>query len=48
MALGSMLAGATPALFMANAGRAWDNAKKFIEGGGIELGTLSRIPQALQ
>ena len=37
-ALGGMLAGATVtgvlmALFMANAGGAWDNAKKFIEGG---------------
>jgi len=37
-ALGGMLAGATLtgvmlALFMANAGGAWDNAKKLIEGG---------------
>ncbi|MFQ5746298.1 MAG: sodium-translocating pyrophosphatase [Gemmatimonadota bacterium] len=37
-ALGGVLAGATVsgvllALFMANAGGAWDNAKKFIEGG---------------
>ena len=37
-ALGGMLAGATVtgvlmALFMANAGGAWDNAKKYIEGG---------------
>jgi K(+)-stimulated pyrophosphate-energized sodium pump len=37
-ALGGLLAGATltgvlMALFMANAGGAWDNAKKFIEGG---------------
>ncbi len=37
-ALGGLLAGATLsgvllALFMANAGGAWDNAKKFIEGG---------------
>ena len=36
--LGGMLAGATltgvmMALFMANAGGAWDNAKKLIEGG---------------
>ena len=39
-ALGGMLAGATLsgvllALFMANAGGAWDNAKKFIEGGAM-------------
>ncbi len=37
-ALGGLLAGVTSsgvllALFMANAGGAWDNAKKFIEGG---------------
>lgn len=40
-ALGGMLAGATVtgvllALFMANAGGAWDNAKKYIEGGSLE------------
>ncbi|HSR70659.1 MAG TPA: sodium-translocating pyrophosphatase [Acidobacteriota bacterium] len=39
-ALGGMLAGATLvgvllALFMSNAGGAWDNAKKFIEGGAF-------------
>jgi K(+)-stimulated pyrophosphate-energized sodium pump len=39
-ALGGMLAGATVtgvlmALFMANAGGAWDNAKKYIEGGAM-------------
>ena len=39
-ALGGMLAGATVtgvlmALFMANAGGAWDNAKKYIEGGAL-------------
>lgn len=32
---GAMAAGATMALFMANAGGAWDNAKKFIEKGGL-------------
>jgi K(+)-stimulated pyrophosphate-energized sodium pump len=30
---GSLLAGVLMALFMANAGGAWDNAKKLIEGG---------------
>jgi len=40
-ALGGMLAGATVtgvlmALFMANAGGAWDNAKKYIEKGDVE------------
>lgn len=40
-ALGGMLAGATVtgvlmALFMANAGGAWDNAKKLVEGGHVE------------
>jgi K(+)-stimulated pyrophosphate-energized sodium pump len=40
VALGGMLLGATLtgmvfALFMANAGGAWDNAKKSIEGGGL-------------
>jgi len=39
--LAGMLAGATAvgaslSLFMANAGGAWDNAKKFIEAGGLE------------
>ncbi|MEZ4587007.1 MAG: sodium-translocating pyrophosphatase [Gemmatimonadales bacterium] len=39
-ALGGVLAGATVtgvmlALFMANAGGAWDNAKKYIEGGAL-------------
>lgn len=32
---GSMAVGATMALFMANAGGAWDNAKKFIEKGHL-------------
>lgn len=34
--IGSLAVGATMALFMANAGGAWDNAKKFIEKGGLE------------
>lgn len=32
---GSLAVGATMSLYMANAGGAWDNAKKFIEKGGI-------------
>lgn len=32
---GALAVGATLSLFMANAGGAWDNAKKFIEKGGI-------------
>jgi len=32
---GSLAVGATMALYMANAGGAWDNAKKFIEKGGL-------------
>lgn len=35
MLAGSLAVGATMALFMANAGGAWDNAKKFIEKGGL-------------
>ena len=35
MLAGAMAVGATMALFMANAGGAWDNAKKFIEKGGL-------------
>ena len=35
MLAGSLAVGATMSLFMANAGGAWDNAKKFIEKGGI-------------
>lgn len=33
---GAMAVGATMSLFMANAGGAWDNAKKWIEKGGLE------------
>jgi len=36
MLAGSLAVGASMALFMANAGGAWDNAKKFIEKGGLE------------
>ncbi|MFM2161936.1 MAG: rane-bound proton-translocating pyrophosphatase [Pseudomonadota bacterium] len=32
---GSLAVGASMSLFMANAGGAWDNAKKFIEKGGV-------------
>jgi K(+)-stimulated pyrophosphate-energized sodium pump len=32
---GSLAVGSTMALYMANAGGAWDNAKKFIEKGGL-------------
>jgi K(+)-stimulated pyrophosphate-energized sodium pump len=32
---GALAVGSTMALFMANAGGAWDNAKKFIEKGGL-------------
>ncbi len=32
---GAMIVGAVMSLFMANAGGAWDNAKKFIEKGGL-------------
>jgi len=35
MLAGALAVGATMALFMANAGGAWDNAKKFIEKGGL-------------
>jgi K(+)-stimulated pyrophosphate-energized sodium pump len=35
MLMGSLVIGVVLALFMANAGGAWDNAKKFIEGGQI-------------
>ena len=33
---GAMIVGAVMSLFMANAGGAWDNAKKMIEAGGLE------------
>ena len=33
---GALAVGASLSLFMANAGGAWDNAKKYIEKGGLE------------
>lgn len=36
MLAGSLVTGVVLALFMANAGGAWDNAKKLIESGGLE------------
>lgn len=36
MLAGSLVTGVVIALFMANAGGAWDNAKKLIEQGGVE------------
>jgi K(+)-stimulated pyrophosphate-energized sodium pump len=36
MLLGALLTGVTLALLMANAGGAWDNAKKYIERGSVE------------
>ena len=36
MLLGSLLTGVVMALLMANAGGAWDNAKKAIEGGQLK------------
>jgi K(+)-stimulated pyrophosphate-energized sodium pump len=36
MLAGSVAVGASLSLFMANAGGAWDNAKKYIEAGGLE------------
>jgi len=36
MLAGSVAVGASLSLFMANAGGAWDNAKKFIEAGGLK------------
>lgn len=36
MLMGALITGVVLALFMANAGGAWDNAKKFIESGQIE------------
>lgn len=35
MLAGAMAVGSTLALYMANAGGAWDNAKKYIEKGGL-------------
>ncbi|MFK7897044.1 MAG: sodium-translocating pyrophosphatase [Myxococcota bacterium] len=36
MLAGAVAVGASLSLFMANAGGAWDNAKKYIEAGGLE------------
>jgi K(+)-stimulated pyrophosphate-energized sodium pump len=36
MLMGATILGVVLALFMANSGGAWDNAKKFIEGGKVE------------
>jgi len=36
MLAGALVSGFAVAIFMANAGGAWDNAKKFIESGGLE------------
>jgi K(+)-stimulated pyrophosphate-energized sodium pump len=38
MLAGALAVGATMAMFMANAGGAWDNAKKYIEKGGLGEG----------
>jgi K(+)-stimulated pyrophosphate-energized sodium pump len=40
MLAGALVVGATMALFMANAGGAWDNAKKYIEKGKLGPGFL--------
>ncbi|MDR3606412.1 MAG: sodium-translocating pyrophosphatase [Oligoflexia bacterium] len=40
MLAGALAVGATMALFMANAGGAWDNAKKYIEKGNLGPGFL--------
>ncbi len=40
MLAGSLAVGSTMALFMANAGGAWDNAKKYIEKGKLDAGHL--------
>ena len=40
MLVGALAVGSTLALFMANAGGAWDNAKKYIEKGKLEAGHL--------
>ncbi|MSP56120.1 MAG: sodium-translocating pyrophosphatase [Myxococcales bacterium] len=39
---GALAVGASMSLFMANAGGAWDNAKKYIEKGGLGEGHLKR------
>jgi K(+)-stimulated pyrophosphate-energized sodium pump len=40
MLAGALAVGSTMALFMANAGGAWDNAKKYIEKGKLDAGHL--------
>jgi K(+)-stimulated pyrophosphate-energized sodium pump len=39
---GALAVGASLSLFMANAGGAWDNAKKYIEKGGLGEGHLKK------
>ena len=47
--LGSIVAGRLMALMMANAGGAWDNAKKYIEAGhlGGKAPRLTRLPSSV-
>jgi K(+)-stimulated pyrophosphate-energized sodium pump len=40
MLAGALAVGSTMALFMANAGGAWDNAKKYIEKGKLSAGHM--------
>ena len=46
MLAGGLLAGVLMALMMANAGGAWDNAKKYIEKGNLWR-ALTHTPQRL-